>query len=278
VGESITVASILALARKDCAEVLEQTASRAGSPKVIVNQMTILGSVRRRTGIAVGFCVFFLGLLGAATPCAADTIINTGAGADGPSVNAAQFEAQGWTQTQTYANVDISVALFSWTPGATFDITAYLTNAIGPSAAPPALDSTTFSGETPDSNAETFLLFSGLTLGPGTYYLTLSSSDSAGEEPGALWPTICGSGCPVALDSGVVLLSQSYSVNQSFGVQDLAYAPGSTFPPPSGPALNLTVVDDGLQDPSIPEPATFTEAVIAMAGLLIATRLRTRRV
>ena len=65
--------------------------------------------------------------------CAADTIIETGVGANGPSVNGDQFESQGWTQTQTYEDVSISVALFSWLPGATFDITAYLTDELGPS-------------------------------------------------------------------------------------------------------------------------------------------------
>ena len=92
--------------------------------------------------------VLLLGLLWIALPSAADTIIVTGVGADGPSVNGGQFEAQGWAQTQTYDDVSISVELFSWMPGATFDITAYLTDAIGPSATSSALASTSFSGET----------------------------------------------------------------------------------------------------------------------------------
>ena len=218
--------------------------------------------------------VLLLGLLWIALPSAADTIIVTGVGADGPSVNGGQFEAQGWAQTQTYDDVSISVELFSWMPGATFDITAYLTDAIGPSATSSALASTSFSGETPDSNPQTFMLFSGLTLGPGDYFLTLSSTDNGGGEQGALWPLECGSGCPLALDSGVTLLSQ-YFVNQSFGAQDLAYAPGSTFMT-SSPALNLTITNDP-PDPAVPEPATLPAAIVGMAGLLIAGRFCGRR-
>jgi hypothetical protein len=236
--------------------------------------MTVLGSVRRRTRFAAGSCGLLFSLLCVALPCAADTIIETGAGADGPSVNAAQFESQGWTQTQTYADVSISVALLSWTPGATFNITAYLTNAIGPSAPSSALDTTSLVGETPDSNAQNFLLFSGLTLGPGTYYLTLSSTDNTGAEPGALWPTECVSECIGVLAPGVTLLSQSF-VNDSFGVQDTEFPPDSTFLT-SSPALNLTVTDDP-PGSSMPEPATLPAALIGMAGLLIATKLRNRR-
>ena len=88
--------------------------------------------MRRRTRFGAGLCGLLFGLLCAALPCAADTIIETGVGANGPSVNAAQFESQGWTQTQNYADVSISVALFSWMPGATFNITAYLTDGTGP--------------------------------------------------------------------------------------------------------------------------------------------------
>src|SRR5215471_8481806 len=98
--------------------------------------MEILGSVRR-TRFLLGPCVLFLGALCAALPSRADTIIDTGAGANGPSVNGGQFESQGWTQTDTYDDASISVALFSWTPGFTFNITAYLTDTIGPLAISP---------------------------------------------------------------------------------------------------------------------------------------------
>jgi hypothetical protein len=236
--------------------------------------MTILGLVRCRTRFALGPWVLFCGILCAAAPSQASTIIETGAGPTGPAVNAGQFESQGWTQTNTYANAIISVDLLSWTPGATFDITAYLTNAIGPLATAPPLALTSFSGQTSDSNPETFVLFTDLTLVPGTYFLTLSSTDDGGGEAGALWSTECAFGCPVALDSGVTLLSE-YFVNTSFGVEDPAYAPASTFMS-SNAVLNFSLTDDGARSLSMPEPATLPAAMIGMAALLAALRLRNR--
>jgi hypothetical protein len=208
-----------------------------------------------------------------ALPSRADTIIETGIGVGGPSVNAGQFESQGWTQEKTYDGVSISVDLFSWTPGATFDITAYLTNAIGPLALSPAIATTSFSGATPDSNPQSFLLFSGLTLGPGTYYLTLASTDNTGAEPGALWPTECPSGCPKTLDSGVTLLSENL-VNQSVGIEDSIYPPASTFVTIPGTVLNFIL--QGAPSLSIPEPETFRAAIIGIAGLLAGLKLNNR--
>jgi hypothetical protein len=234
--------------------------------------MEIWGSVRR-TRFLLAPCVLLLGALFAALPCRADTIIDTGVGAAGPSVNAGQFESQGWTQTGTYDEANISVALSSWTPGSTFNVTAYLTNAIGPLAQSPPIASTSFSGETPDSNPQTFLLFSGLTLGPGAYYLTLSSTDSNGAEPGALWLTECASGCPKTLDSGVTLLAENF-VNLSFGVENSAYPPASTFITFPGAFLNFILTDAG--ESSVPEPETFRAAMIGIAGLLAGLKFRNR--
>lgn len=219
-----------------------------------------------------------LGVLCVAHPAAASTILDTGIGASGPAVFAGQYEAQGWSQTQSYSDVDISVGLFSWTPGNTFHITAYLTNSIGDSSTPPALDSTSFSGETPDSTPESFLLFSGLTLGPGTYYVTLAGSDSGGPMPGALWPG-CAGACPVASDTGVALLSQN-EVNEVSGSQDTTYAPGSTFVLSNLP-LNLTIAGDALGGEVIPpsgpvilptnapEPSSLGAIFAAIAALLL---------
>lgn len=233
--------------------------------------MEIWGSVRR-TRFTLGPCVLLLGSL-CALPCHADTIIETGAGSIGPSIDAGQFESQGWTQTNTYDDASISVALFSWTPGSIFNITAYLTNTIGSLATSPAIATTSFSGETPDWNPETFLLFSGLTLGPGTYYLTMSSTDNTGSEQGALWPTECVSGCSQTIDSGVTLLSENF-VNLSFGVEDSAYAPASTFMTTPGTVLNFTLADP---PPSgIPEPETFRVALAGIAGLLAGVKFRNR--
>jgi hypothetical protein len=205
-------------------------------------------------------------------PVCAETIISTGVGPDGPAVYAMQFEEQGWTQTQTYTDVSIEVALYSWTPGAAFDGTAYLTNSIGPGAVQQALDKATYSGETADSTPEMITLFSGLTLGPGTYYLTLASTDNIGIQPGAIWDMECRS-CSITLDSGVTLLSQNFASAQS---ENGSYPPGSNFAA-SSPALNLTVTGQGADivvPVNSPEPASW---LAVMAGLAAAAYASIRR-
>jgi hypothetical protein len=235
--------------------------------------MTLFKMVRNGARQAVaGWPIF--ALLCAAGQLAASTIIDTGAGRSGPAVNASQYEEQGWTQTQAYTNVSISVALSSWTPGQTFDVTAYLTEALGPSAASPAFATATISGSTPDTTALIFQLFSGLTLGPGTYFLTLTSDDNDGLQPGAIWPTVCDSRCTSTMDAGVALLNQSF-VNQSFGTEDPAFPPGSLFMTSSSPVNLLVTGDLDLDPPSNePEPSTFAAMLAGVAGLLL---LRKRR-
>jgi hypothetical protein len=203
----------------------------------------------------------------AALPVCASTIISTGVGPNGPSVYASQYEEQGWTQTQSYVNVSIQVALYSWTPGMPFDGTAYLTESIGLPATLPALDSVTFSGVTANTTPETITLFSGLSLGPGTYYLTLASTDDWGTQPGAIWDMECSS-CSLVLDSGVTLLSQEFANAQA---ENVSYAPGSSFTA-SNPPLNLTVTGN-LAPTSSPEPSGFAAV---LAGLALAPIFRRR--
>lgn len=207
-------------------------------------------------------------LAGITYPAAANTIINTGTGTLGPAVYAQQYEEQGWTQTQSYTNVSISVALYSWTPGQTFDIQAYLTTAIG-SGTTTALATDSFSSSTPNSTPVTYLLFSGLTLPAGSYYLTLASTDSTGSNPGALWPYECFSGCPLTLDTGVALLTQGFA-NPSSGSENPTFPPASTFATGSTP-VNLTVTGA----PPAPEPASML-LLAAGLGALALRQYRTK--
>lgn len=224
-------------------------------------------------------------LLCGALPICASTIVDTGVGSNGPAIFASQFEEQGWTQTQTYTGVSIQVALYSWTPGATFTGTAYLTNAIGSGADPSVSDSVTYSGETSNTTPETLTLFSGLTLGPGTYFLTLSSTDSAGIMPGAIWDACASTPCaPVTLAPGVTLLSQEFANGMGGTVENLAAPADSNFAA-SNEILNLTVTGNSLNrnsvDPSAPEPssfaATFAVFVAWLAFVPIVRRRRSRR-
>ena len=203
-----------------------------------------------------------------AFPGLADNILITGVGTGGgPAVNAGQFEEQGWTQTEDYTDVNISVALYSWTLSQPFHVQAYLTTSTDGVMTP--LASTSFSDSTPDTNPVTYLLFSGLTLPTGTYYVTLAGTDSIGISPGAIWPYECPSGCPLAEDTGVSLLAQGFADNQGHGLLDSSTPYESTFIAGSAP-VNLTVT--GI--PLLPEPGTMTMAAAAL-GLL--TFLKRRR-
>jgi hypothetical protein len=207
-------------------------------------------------------------------PVCASTIIDTGVGANGPAVFAAQFEEQGWTQTQTYTDVSIQVALYSWTPGAIFTGTAYLTNAIGPGANSSVSDSATYSGETESTTPEIITLFSGLTLGPGSYFLTLSSADNAGNMPGAIWDECAVSPCsPIAIAPGVTLLSQNFAGATN---ENSSFPPDSSFSAASQ-ILNLTVTGNPA-DPSAPEPSSLAAVLAAAAAwATLAPIVRRRR-
>ncbi len=200
-----------------------------------------------------------------ALPAAADTILNTGVGTGGPAVNAGQFEEQGWTQTVNYTDVDISVALYSWTPGEQFDIQAFLTNTINSATTP--LASTTFSGSTPTTTPTAYLLFSGLTLPVGNYYVTLASTDFS--PGGAVWAYQCPGTCAITQDTGVTLDTQQYADNQGHGVLDAIDPYESTFID-AAPPVNLTVT--GI--PLLPEPATMAMAGGALGLLALWKRRR----
>jgi len=103
------------------------------------------------------------------------------------------FLTDGWIQT-----VGISDATITAQINGTGTITAFLTNEIGPGTTQAAnqIASSTFTvTNAPQSNTET--IFTGLTLGPGTYFLTLYQS-VANQGEAAAWvgdrtPVITGS-------------------------------------------------------------------------------------
>ena len=83
--------------------------------------------------------------------------------------------AESWSETTSFSGVDITAVLGDYLGSGT--ITAYLTTQIGAGAtfaqqiAKASID--------PASGEETDTLFTGLSLGPGTYYLVLSSANEA---------------------------------------------------------------------------------------------------
>jgi hypothetical protein len=120
----------------------------------------------------------------------ADTI----AGMTGGTIKALEAnnpEGVSWTQTQSYTNVTISGALSTVGLQGNGTVTAYLTNQVGPGTTLANLiASATISGVNFEPPPTT--LFSGLSLGPGTYYLiTVTKLDPnlpfGIAEDGVLW-------------------------------------------------------------------------------------------
>jgi hypothetical protein len=192
------------------------------------------------------------------------TIIDVGsAGSDlaGPAVQSAQYVQESWTQTYAYEDVTVSVVLFSFTPDVPFHVSAFLTTNTGASATPPALATTSFTAVT--NVGKSFLLFSGLTLGAGTYYLTLSGTD-VGPFAGAIWEDdLENFGGPSVLDSGVTLAAPAFcTVIRDIGcTPDVVYPPASSFSQNGFPSPDFTVT-------GTPEPSTLTMVLSAMAGCL----------
>lgn len=153
------------------------------------------------------------------------TIVSQG----GPSTNHAGVEISvdealdvSWTSANSYSNVAISVLL-----GEGADIPepglAYLTTSIGPgTTTADEVASTAFTY--PNPHGGVFTVFDGLTLGPGTYYLTLYSP----SLPGSAWLV---TGDPVQVtDSASTVGQSSYSVHPAFDViGPYAYAPALPF-------------------------------------------------
>jgi hypothetical protein len=175
-----------------------------------------------------------------------------------------QVLAASWSSTTSFTGVTISALLtteiFGGNP--TGDVTgqAYLMTAIGPGttvasqiATAPFLVSSTF--VTPTN----VTLFSGLTLGPGTYDLVL---DNPANSPRFYWVT--SSPTTVTVAPGTTHLPDSITGNK-----DLIYAPASPFAQSTrSDSLEFTVTGTA----GAPEPATFSMFALGVLTIMMSTR------
>jgi hypothetical protein len=144
-------------------------------------------SIRIRTAAAI--------LALATVTTHADTIAGM-AGGTIKALEANDPEGVSWTQTQSYSNVTISGALSTVGLQGNGTVTAYLTNQVGAGTTLANLiASATISGVNFEPAPTT--LFSGLSLGPGTYYLiTVTKLDPSLPfgiaEDGVLWEVFSG--------------------------------------------------------------------------------------
>ena len=166
------------------------------------------------------------------------TIVGTSTGganvSSGATISFTYTTGFSWTQSQYYNNVTINLLLGNGTG----PVTAYLTTQVGPAATSSSLVAqNTF---TPPATAPfqppftlTSIFPNLLSLGPGTYYLTLLSSSGAG----AGWYGVTPAATQTTLDTGASLgpVQFSSSLNQDF-------PPASTFftDPTLSPVLLVT--------------------------------------
>jgi hypothetical protein len=176
----------------------------------------------------------------------ADTIISV----DGPHGSTLalgatdQMLVTSWSSTNAYSDVNID---FHSNFGP-FDGTAYLMTRIGPGTT--AADEVVSNAYSATSGSPSLTrLFSGLTLGPGSYYLVVTSLPVGG------WDTPYTAGSAVLSIGLGVTRGAQYIVNDGNGPPDLGYPPPSLFSELDFYDLEFQVT--GSPTSSAPEPATL---------------------
>jgi hypothetical protein len=193
------------------------------------------------------FAVLFL----LSVPLGAATIISTDLGTVGccyAILDAFNAEA-GWSVTGTYDNVTITAEIDPG-KGSGLSGTAYLMTQIGPgTTVADQIATAAFTAFGSAFTAQLNTLFTGLTLGPGDYFLVLSSPDGLGWEGAAAGST------PVTAPD-VSVLSLNYTTSPA------VYAPAGNFSNPSGNNPEFTVTGS-----PVPEPGNLALFCTALLGL-----------
>lgn len=196
------------------------------------------------------------GLLAVAACASAGPITIVSASGTGNGQAVADWIGETWTQTGTYTNVTITAQLNG---GVALPTTAYiyLLNSLGPGTTAGA-NQIAYEMETIPSGTQGVTLFTGLTLGPGTYYL-LADEVSAG------WT---GSISPVyTTDTGISNISAFISNGAIAG-----YSPDTSYKLTSGDFF-FSVTGTPTTS-AVPEPAAYALVFPALAGLIFLARRR----
>jgi hypothetical protein len=202
-------------------------------------------------------CGLFAAMTAPAFATPITVISNTGAN-NGAEIN---WTAESWTQTGNYTGVSISATLDAG------NAMVYLLDQLGPG--------TTMANEVvPSENItvtggfQDFTLFSGLTLGPGTYYLLIDPTSAALP---AFWLGGFISGDTLTTDTGVTFDNEFTSRGAIAG-----FSPATADQVTNSGAHNFFAVSGNVQAAStVPEPGTWT---LMAAGLGVVAIFRRKRV
>ncbi len=212
----------------------------------------------RALPLRTALITIFLGAMGMAQ---AGTIISNAGPIQGSL--AVNEVAASWTQADTWTNVSITLGLYN--SGPNFDTDKiYLTNSLGPGTTAANEVAVTTFGTAVLGNL-TVPAFSGLTLGPGTYYLILERTSNELFFDGVRWgiSTMATTTGPGVVDNGLL-----NAIGQSSG-----YAPANNYTvAPYAPVFSVTG-DQQIATPT-PEPSTtaLTGMVLFAASILLMRR------
>ena len=201
---------------------------------------------------SVVLCVAF----GLCTDAAqADTLVSTGGTFSGIYNN--NPEGVSWTVTGSYTDVSVSALISSGSASEEGAGTLYLTNSLGPgTTAANVIAETAVTNLEYEPTADTGL-FSGLTLGPGTYYLISSSNLGVG---GIEWEGLSG---PTTTAPDVT------SGGDLFSFGTAAFAPSDTFGPLGDPSFGVDVTGTPAAAVAVmPEPGSLVLLGTGLLGLV----------
>ncbi len=193
-------------------------------------------------------------------------IVSVGKGSPGAApITSTEYLEENWTSTAEFTNVTIS-AFVAASNGSGTAATAYLAKQVGASATNATLVAQANLTLSPLGQASPELvLFSGLDLLPGTYFLVLASADTTSNQG---W--FNGNLGTATTDSHVTFNPPGF-VSPANGTNS-AYPPASTFNPTYSVGFAFDVTGD-LAGSSVPEPSAIW---LCGAGFLLLGLVRAR--